>query len=66
MAGMDAKDPLDLLNQKLRAMMNEYVDTIGLGGCKNFPDYTHLTGVVEGLALAERELKDIQKMMNEN
>jgi hypothetical protein len=41
--------------------MNDYADTIAGGSAKDFPEYKHLCGVIEGLALAERELLDIRK-----
>ena len=39
-------------------MMNEHADHIASGACKNFDEYQKMTGVIEGLALAERELLD--------
>jgi hypothetical protein len=41
--------------------MNDYADTLAGGGAKDFPEYKHLCGVIEGLALAERELLDIRQ-----
>ena len=38
--------------------MNECSDHISTGGCKDFSEYKRMTGVIEGLALAEREILD--------
>ena len=39
-------------------MMHECSDHISTGSCKDFSEYKKLTGVIEGLALAEREVLD--------
>lgn len=54
-----ASGALRLLRQKLRAAMNDRADHIATGGATDFADYKHHCGVVEGLALAERELLDV-------
>jgi len=54
-------DQLDRLRRRLRDVMNDYADTLAGGGAKDFPEYKHLCGVIEGLALAERELLDIRQ-----
>lgn len=46
------------LKIKLRGMMNEHADHIASGACKDFNEYQKMTGIIEGLALAERELLD--------
>ena len=46
------------LKIKLREIMNEHADHIASGACKNFDEYQKMTGIIEGLALAERELLD--------
>ena len=44
--------------------MNDYADTVAGGSAQDFAEYKRLCGVIEGLALAERELLDIaQKTM---
>ena len=54
------------LKIKLRGMMNEHADHIASGACKNFDEYQKMTGVIEGLALAERELLDyVEKGLTE-
>jgi hypothetical protein len=40
--------------------MNDYADTVAGGSAQDFSEYKKLCGVIEGLALAERELLDIR------
>ena len=55
-----AKDEtLALLQKRIRELMNTTTDVVAGGGAKNFPEYTKMTGVIEGFALAERELLDL-------
>jgi|TARA_B100001094_G_scaffold308941_1_gene342112 hypothetical protein len=46
------------LVKKLRLIMNECSDHISTGSCKDFSEYKKMVGVIEGLALAEREVLD--------
>jgi hypothetical protein len=46
------------LKIKLRGIMNEHADHIASGSCKDYNEYQKMTGIIEGLALAERELLD--------
>lgn len=50
---------LQHLRNKIRTAMNERADHVAAGGAQDFPDYKHHCGVIEGLALAERELLDL-------
>jgi|TARA_R100001480_G_scaffold18349_1_gene27818 hypothetical protein len=50
---------IDKFKSKLRDLMNDRADNIATGSCADFDEYKHQTGVIEGLALAERELLDI-------
>ena len=38
--------------------MNDHADHMSTGACKDFPEYQKMAGIIEGLALAERELLD--------
>jgi hypothetical protein len=49
----------EALNRKLREDMNNYADDVATGSCRSFEDYKRLCGVIEGLAIAERHLKDL-------
>ena len=46
--------------------MNERADHISTGGCNNFEEYSRSCGIIEGLALAERELLDLNKQIEED
>ena len=51
---------LEFLRSELRKYMNEYADNVATGSCQDFAEYKRLCGVIEGLALAEREILDIK------
>ena len=54
------------LKIKLRGMMNEHADHIASGACKDFNENQKMTGIIEGLALAERELLDyVERVLTE-
>jgi hypothetical protein len=46
------------LKARLRELMNQHADHMATGACKDFSDYQKMAGVIEGLALAEREMLD--------
>ncbi len=52
---------LMVLKDKLRELMNDRADHLATGSCKDFAEYKHIAGVIEGLALAERELLDLHE-----
>jgi len=43
--------------------MNEIADHVSTGGCISWDEYNHQTGRIDGLALAERELLDLDSKM---
>lgn len=45
--------------------MNDIADDLALGGAKDYPQYTHMTGIVAGLAFVEREILDYLEKRNE-
>ena len=46
--------------------MNQHADHISTGACKDYSDYQKVAGIIEGLALAERELLDwVDRHINE-
>jgi|APGre2960657404_1045060.scaffolds.fasta_scaffold266702_2 hypothetical protein len=57
---MHAEQVLEFLRTELRKYMNEYADNVATGSCQDFAEYKRLCGVIEGLALAEREILDIR------
>ena len=54
---------LSYLRQQLRRLMNETRDHLSTGACKDYSEYARCCGVIEGLALAERELLDLQERL---
>ena len=50
---------IEKFKSRLRDLMNDRADNVATGSCTNFDEYKHQTGVIEGLALAEREFLDI-------
>jgi len=54
-------DALTALKIKIREIMNTLTDDMATGSCHSYSDYTHMTGQIKGLALAERELLDLQE-----
>lgn len=53
------------LREKVRVLMNDYSDSMISGQCNDFPEYRRVCGVVHGLALAERELLDLAKQLED-
>tara|TARA_R100000655_G_scaffold8439_4_gene22102 strand:- start:3128 stop:3319 length:192 start_codon:yes stop_codon:yes gene_type:complete len=49
----------ELFREKLRENMNNKADDLATGCASDFADYRYCVGVIEGLALAEREFLDI-------
>ena len=49
------------LKGRLREIMNQHADHMSTGACKDFSDYQKMAGIIEGLALAEREVLDWQE-----
>lgn len=46
------------LKVRVRTLMNEHADHLATGSVKDFSEYKRICGVIEGLALAEREMLD--------
>lgn len=58
---MGSEQVLEHLREVLRRIMNEYADSLATGTCQDYAEYKRFCGVIEGLALAERELLDIKE-----
>ena len=50
---------VDVYRRALRNQMNEMADVISGGGAQSFEEYKKMVGIIEGLAIAERELLDL-------
>ena len=56
-----AKSWSGVYKDSLRKVMNERADDISTGSAQDYADYRYRVGVIEGLALAEREFLDIME-----
>lgn len=54
---------LQTVRNKLREHLNDYADSLAQGSAKDFADYRYITGVIYGLALAEREVLDLKSAL---
>ena len=57
---------LMVLKDKIRKIMNDTADHVSAGGCQNMEEYSKCCGIIEGLALAERELLDLNSLIEKN
>ena len=48
----------EVYQKNIRVRMNEFADAIATGNAQDYAEYKKMVGVIEGLALAERELLD--------
>ena len=48
----------EVFQKYIRDRLNETADAIATGSAQNFAEYQKMVGIIEGLALAERELLD--------
>ena len=53
----------EVYQKKLRERMNEVADMVATGSAQSFEEYRKMVGIIEGLALAERELLDLVEAM---
>jgi len=54
----------EALRKSIRQQMNEMADHIAGGACTDFADYKRCCGIIHGLAIAERELLDLCKILD--
>ena len=45
--------------------MNELADHLAVGSAKDMEEYRKITGIIEGLAWAEREIIDIEDRLQD-
>ncbi len=57
---------LSVLQVKIREHMNAQSDTMTQGSYETLAEYKYACGVVYGLALAERELLDLNKIFEDD
>lgn len=51
---------LTVVRRKIRTRMNDLADNLATGGAKDFADYKYLCGTIQGLALVERDILDLE------
>lgn len=56
---------LALLRKKIRDHMNNMADNLSTGNATSFDEYKRQCGVIEGLAIAEREILDLDERILE-
>ena len=56
-------DVLSLLRKKIRQQMNDLADHLAVGSAKDIEEYRKITGMIEGLAWAEREIIDLEEKL---
>ena len=66
MSEVFSSNALKILQDKIRIIMNETADHISGGSCRTMEEYSKACGVMEGLALAERELLDLNKQIEQD
>ena len=54
---------LEAVRQKIREYMNHIADHMAGGGCEDFESYMRLVGKVEALALIERDVLDLETLL---
>ena len=55
----------EFLRKRIREEMNEMSDHISGGACSDFSEYSKCCGVIQGLAVAERELLDLKQKVEQ-
>ena len=57
---------LDLIKKRIRQIMNELADDLATGNAKDYAEYRFFVGMISGLAMAERDILDIEKRNSED
>ena len=60
-----ANQVLRIISSKLHERMRDTAGIVTSGACPDYAGYKHLCGVLQGLALAEREILDLQHTMEQ-
>ena len=61
MSDLVSDNLFEAVRKGIRAQMNEMSDHISGGGCSDFSEYSKCSGIIQGLAIAERELLDLKE-----
>ena len=55
----------DALASRLDEMKSQHMEYIINGNANSYEDYRHSCGVIRGIAMAERELKEVQSQVED-
>jgi hypothetical protein len=58
---IDTISALEELSKELQYMIDTRNDAVVSGGCKNFPEYTGMTGEVKGLSEAKSMVENLRR-----
>ena len=54
------------LQARIREDMNNYADHVSTGDCQDWAEYQKNTGIIQGLARAERHLLDLEEIQEKS
>lgn len=57
---------LEVVKRKIREDLNDLADAMATGHARDYAEYRHMVGKVEGLALAERHILDLEELILKN
>jgi len=60
------KTVFDVLNEKITEHKRSAMEFLADGGCKDFPHYRNMCGLIQGLSLAQREVNDLMRNFMED
>jgi hypothetical protein len=52
-----------MIRKKIREDLNDLADFLSTGGAPDYPSYRHIVGKIEGLAVAERHIIDLEERL---
>jgi|TARA_R110001583_G_scaffold178491_2_gene334416 hypothetical protein len=55
-----AETQFSLLKKKIQSERNQIEERIVEGSAKDYSEYLHLTGIIKGLSVADREISDME------
>jgi hypothetical protein len=58
-----ANNSFEYLRDQFRKQINDISDHVSGGACKDYNEYAKCCGIIEGLALADRELLDLKSKL---
>ena len=54
----------EAIRKEIRILMNEWADYMAGGSCTGYEEYKHMAGKIEGLAVVERIILDLEDRMD--